>query len=415
MRHFRTTSVFIVLFIGLLVAQSAQGQENRGEYRKEKLQSKSQQKKFNNTISTDIKLIMPGGSFPVWSPVTNKITFTKKVKETYEVFIMDPDGSNLKCLTCNKPALENCGHRGQSYWHPSGKYIIFSAENAEFPRQGLGVPHRPGLGRNFNVWIMNADGNYFWQLTDYPENWGVIETKFSHDGTKIYWNEEFSMEKYPTGKPEDPIPHLGSYWGHKSFTYRRGEELCAWRVVYADITFEEGNPTISNIIKLNPPDGLTLIEANGFTPDDEGFIYSYAPYEETKGISLWGELYTTDLKGNNLKRLTFTPYMHDEDPVYSPNKKQIIYKESTKGQGKPTDGMEIFLMDADGGNRIQLTHFSDPGYPEYRDNWLQITEIDWSPNGKKIIFGNARGDKNAPKVDINSDLYLFTLPKQYLK
>lgn len=421
MRNFSKNLASIMLFMGLLFTQFAQltqGQENRREYWENILRSKKQQKKSHNVeknISPNIKLIMPSGAFPVWSSVTNKITFTKKVKYKYEVFIMDPDGSNVKCLTCNKPALKNCGHRGQSYWHPTGKYIVFSAENAKYPRQGLGIPHRPGLGRNFNVWIMTADGEKFWQLTDYPENWGVIETKFSHDGTKIYWNEEFSMEKYPRGKPEDPIPHPGSYWSRKNIKYRKGEEICVWRVVYADITFGPQGPEISNIRKINPPDGFTLIEANGFTPDDKGLIYCYDNLQETKGRCFWGELYTTDLEGKNLKRLTFTPWKHDEDPVYSPDGRKIVYKEATKGKGMPEDGMEMFIMDADGRNRIQLTHFSDPVYPEYREDWLQIVEIDWSPDGKKIIFGNARGDKNAPKVDINSDLYLLTIPEEYLK
>ena len=279
----------------------------------------------------------------------------------------------------------------------------------------MGVPHRPGLGRNFNVWIMTADGKNFWQITDYPENWGVIETKFSSDGSMIYWNEEFSMEKHPEGKPDDPIPHPGSYWSMKNLKYRKGEEACAWRVVYADIVFDNGVPIISDVRKIDPPEGFTLIEANGFMPGDNGFIYSYAPLGETMGIALWGELYTSDLSGRNLKRLTFTPFRHDEDPVYSPDGTKIIYKESTLGRGMPPDGMELFLMDMDGSNSVQLTHFFDNRFPEYREDWLQISEIDWSPDGKKVIFGNARGDRNAPRVDINSDIYILTVPEEYLK
>ncbi len=414
---------FVIIFAGLTFVLSGYAQEISRRNWREILQSKREGKQnhpLEKEISQNIKLIMPGGAFPVWSSIADKITFTKKVGDKYEVFVMDPDGSNAKCLTCNKPAFKNCGNRGQSYWHPSGKYIVFSAENVRDQEDKFAV-RRPGIGRNFNVWIMTADGTNFWQITDYPINWGVIETKFSHDGTKIYWNEEFSMEKYPHGGPNDPTPHPGSYWGsgrgalQLQFKYRKGEEACAWRVVYADIAFSNDGPKISNIQKINPPDGFTLIEANGFTPDDKGFIYSYDPLTETMGRDLWGEIYTSDLRGKNFKRLTLTPFRHDEDPVYSPDGRKIIYKEATKGKGLPTDGMEIFVMDADGQNKVQLTHFSDPGYPEYREDWLQIVEIDWSPDGKKIIFGYARGDKKAPKVDINSDLYLFTIPEEYLK
>lgn len=413
--------ITVICSIALVVTLYAQDGYNRGYWR-EKMRSQKmgeQSHPLEKEISQNIKLVMPGGSFPVWSPITGKITFTKKVGDKYEVFIMDSDGSNDKCLTCNKDALENCGNRGQSYWHPNGKYIVFSAENIR-DQEGKFAVRRPGIGRNFNVWIMTADGENFWQLTDYPENWGVIETKFSHDGTKIYWNEEFSMEKYPDGKPEDPVPHPGSYWGQdfallKTIKYRKGEEACAWRVVYADISFGNDGPKMSNIQKIDPPDGFTLIESNGFTPDDKGFIYSYAPLTETKGRGLWGEIYTSDLKGENFKRLTLTPFKHDEDPTYSPDGKKIIYKEATKGKGLPTDGMEFFIMNVDGQNKVQLTHFFDPGYPEYREDWLQIAEIDWSPDGKQIVFGNARGDEDAPKININSDLYVLTIPREYLK
>jgi Tol biopolymer transport system component len=366
--------------------------------------------RIEKDISPSIKLMMPGGAFPSWCPSTNKITYTKMVKNTYEVFVMDPDGRNAECLTCDKPALQGCRHRGQSYWHPSGRFIVFSAESAQYPRKGIGVTHRPGLGRNFNVWLMTADGKNFFQLSDYPDNWGVIETKFSHDGNKIYWNEEYSMELHPKGKPEDPVPHPGSYWGKESIKYRKGEELCAWRVVVADVSFEGGNPIISNIRKISPPPGFTAIEANGFTPDDKGFVWSLGNLKETRGRAFWGEIYVSDLDGKNWKRLTNTPWKHNEDPAYSPDGKKIVYKEATKGKGMPSDGMEIFLMDADGSNRVQLTHFSDPGYPEYRADWMQITEFSWSPNGKKIVYGMARGDKEFPKIFINSDLYLLTLP-----
>jgi Tol biopolymer transport system component len=373
------------------------------------------ERQLEQVISPNIRLLMPGGAFPVWSPIANRVTYTKKANDKYEVFVMSPDGSDVECLTAGKPELKDCGHRGQSSWHPSGKYIVFSAENAKYPRQGLGVPHRPGLGRNFNVWVMTSDGKNFWQLTDYPDNWGVIETKFSHDGSKIYWNEEYSMEKYPEGKPEDPVPHPGSYWSRESSKYRKGEEIGAWRVVYADITFTKDGPKMSTIRKISPPDGFTMIEANGFTPEDKGFICTLDNLKETRGVCMWGEFYTCDLEGRDWKRLTHTPLKHNEDPAYSPDGKRIAFKEATKGSGMPMAGMEIFIMDADGRNRIQLTHFSEPGYPEYREDWLQIAEMDWSPDGSQIVFALARGSRRGPRIDINADIYLLTIPEKHLR
>ena len=93
---------------------------------------------------------------------------------------MKPDGSDITCLTCGKAALSKCGHRGQPFWHPGGDYTTFTAENDMYPRKGNGTSARPGIGRNHNVWIMTSDGKRFWKMTDYEENWGAIEARFSH-------------------------------------------------------------------------------------------------------------------------------------------------------------------------------------------------------------------------------------------
>lgn len=105
---------------------------------------------YPRQISLNITMIGEG-SFPCWSGVTGLITFTKKVDDQYEVFTMKPDGSEIKCLTGGKASLRDCGNRGQSYWHPSGKYIVFHAENKNLKRIGFGASARPGWGRNFNV------------------------------------------------------------------------------------------------------------------------------------------------------------------------------------------------------------------------------------------------------------------------
>lgn len=365
------------------------------------------------------------GAFPKWSPDGSLVAFTKEEIDPndpqrigYNIYIMRPDGSDVKCLTCDKPALANIRWRGQPYWHPSGKYIVFTAESAKYPRKGEGTSGRPGIGRNHNVWIMTSDGSNFWQMTDYPDNWGVIRPSFSPDGKILYWNEEFSMEEYPQGKsgdkklpgdPADTIGHPGCYWGalgalKLQFLYRKGEEGGDWRVKLADISFENGKPQISNIRHINPPEGFTVIEGAGFCPDGNSLIYSYANLAETGGRDIRGDIYMTDLQGNFTRRLTKTPSAHDENPEFSPDGRKILWNQSG---GNPGEGEELWLMDANGSNKVRLTYFTDPSHKEYAPNSRQITESTWSPDGKSVVFGHVNQEERGG-IHIPSTLYLLT-------
>ena len=348
------------------------------------------------------------GSFPKWSPDGSLIAFNKLINNVYEIFTMKPDGSDVQCLTCGKPQLQHAGHRGQPYWHPSGEYLVFSAPNTNYKLRREGYAEQPDAGRNHNVWIMTKDGEKFWQITDYPESWGVIKPTFSNDGTKIFWNEEFMMEKYPQGKRTDIIPHPGSYWSYANFIFRKGEELGAWRVAYADLVFKDGVPSISNIKKIDPLPNFTVIEISGFTADDQGFLYSYADLKRTNGKDMWGDIYTTNLSGGDLKQLTFSVYNHDENAEYSPDGKKIAWSSSPGLPG--IGGVDIYLMDADGENKAQLTHFGEKSNKDYLGDDYACRELGWSPDGTQIVvsFGTNWRPYEKDQSYYFDNLYLLT-------
>jgi Tol biopolymer transport system component len=80
-----------------------------------------------------------------------------------EIFTVDIDGKNLKQITNFKKVCF------APYWHPSGKYIIFSA-NLESPR-------------NFDLYIIKSDGTGLERVT-YFEGFESFPM-FSHDGKKL--------------------------------------------------------------------------------------------------------------------------------------------------------------------------------------------------------------------------------------
>jgi len=101
------------------------------------------------------------------------------------------------------------------------------------------------------------------------------------------------------------------------------------------------------------------------------------------------KIYIMDIDGKNLLRLTSNGYFED-GPTWSPDGKKIIFTRELKDLKDTSRNVagngEIFIMDADGKNEVQLTN--RPGY----DGGPQI-----SPDGKWIAF-YGKSEKN--KYDI---------------
>ncbi len=94
-----------------------------------------------------------------------------------------------------------------------------------------------------------------------------------------------------------------------------------------------------------------------------------------------GEIYVMNSDGTNPINLTQSPGRADGSPSWSPDGKQIAFHST----------WDIWRMDADGANPHNLTnHDAGDGYPE------------WSPDGRQIVFTSDR-DRNWEIYVINAD------------
>jgi Tol biopolymer transport system component len=137
---------------------------------------------------TDIAVINPDGTgrkrlttahgeYPAWSPDGRQIAFTSGRAGSYDIWVMDADGTDQHPLTTD-PAYES-----SATWAPDGTEIAFDAE------RGPGSDAETGIGPDFDLWVMRADGTGQAHLTTDPATedrfpaWGPDgRLAFSRDG-----------------------------------------------------------------------------------------------------------------------------------------------------------------------------------------------------------------------------------------
>ena len=96
------------------------------------------------------------------------------------------------------------------------------------------------------------------------------------------------------------------------------------------------------------------------------------------------DIFTADLDGKNLKRLTDTPG-YDAEGSYSPDGSKIVFTSFRDGDG------EIYIMDADGKNPHRITKAKGyDGGPFF------------SPDGKRIIYRSDRKENDLLQVYVNN-------------
>ncbi len=307
-----------------------------------------------------------------WSQANGLIASAKLGDDGYfDVMVLDPDSDWEQCLTCNKSGIPQ-KHIGNPCWHPSGEYIVFTAEKADVPDM-YDYFAIPGKGLNNDLYIMTSDGSTFWKLheVDYSVDEsakGVIHPQFSHDGSMLLWAERL-------GADTDERHNFGE-----------------WALKLSDFAIADGEPYVSNIRTIQPGGQAQFYETHAFSPDDAKVLFC--------GNLISGQLptgmdiYEYSIADGTLRQLTVTYDDWDEHAHYSPDGTVIAWMSSTgfyieyDDIDRWADDLitELWIMNADGSEKTRLTHFNDPGYPEHTGTRTIVSDSSWSPEGDRLIM-----------------------------
>jgi Tol biopolymer transport system component len=218
-------------------------------------------------------------------------------------------------------------------------------ERAEAVTEGPGtIVFTSMRGGGFQTWVVNADGSSPRNLTN---NAGVTDRSpaWSPDG------------RYIALTRSNP-----------------GESADIYVMAY------DGTQAV-NLTQRPGGDGLPA-----WSPDGERIAYV-----ENDGM-YDGEIVVMNRDGTGRTNLTQHP-AHDIQPSYSPDGSRIVFA-STRDTLPPYVRFDIFVMNADGSNPVNLTNtgIAEERHPE------------WSPTGDKIVFEElVNNDTSAEVFVINPD------------
>ncbi len=314
-----------------------------------------------------VTLLKEGGQSVSWAPNPKRILLSRRsVDRYYRVFVLNSEGIG-RCLTLGMQGGRL--HRANASWYPTGEYVVFTAQNPGSPYK----PALPGMGLNSNIWLTDAGGNSFWQLTHIVTSFtrpkGVVLPYFSPDGRRLFWAGN-------TGE-WDPEKHA---WGERA-------------LYLADFKFDDkGVPHLSNQRKLQPGERRDFYESHGFSPDGSQLLFSANPGKDQTVYGM--DICVLDVKSMKMTNLTDTPAVWDEYAAFSPDGRKIVWASNANQDVQvPTFGVrdwkrflrsEVWIMDRNGAHPRQLTHFNTRGFPEYVGRRSFIGGLAWGPDNRRL-------------------------------
>lgn len=347
-----------------------------------------------------------GDHSPKWSPKGDLIAFLHAESNSTQIYTIHPDGTG-------RFKLSNSERNDTAFnWSPDGSRInyISSPMNC-FP------PDKCPMNE---IWSVRADGTERVKLLALPVPEGTLDQidwvpdriDWSPDGTRLIvvsWDS-------PPGSAGNSYLSILSPFNNSDIIHRKLPGHIAVTSWSPDSLFFTYSSDVSgnwDIYTLRVRDVLQNLDVEPFqitsspsadtspawqpmlsedhtetqpTPGPEKSLTYDGLIVFTKQEGNNTDIYTIHTNGNDLKRLTNSPWA-DSEPMWSPDGTRIAFE----GLDIHSASKNIYIMDSDGNNKHTLT--TEPGF-----NSFPV----WSPDGQKIVY------KSSPTGNPNiGDLYVM--------
>jgi len=220
---------------------------------------------------------------PAWSPAGTKIAFSSRRSGTFDVYVMNADGTGTRRLTSTK---ENDSH---PTWSPDGKQIAFE--------------------RSGDIFVMGSDGSAARPISDLDAE--ESEPAWSPDGEWIAYVRRTpgtSVREVWLMRPDGSGRHALTSEGAKAFTP-------AWAPDSTRIAFSSNADGEVYELYTVGVDGKGLRSVVPTVGDN--FEPSWSPDGSKIAYQEGGAIFTVELGGGDVEKLTDSEN-NDSSPAWNP-------------------------------------------------------------------------------------------------
>ena len=318
-----------------------------------------------------------------WCASTNLIAFDRMTgTDTSEVYVIRPDGSGERCVTCNTPRLPK-GIRGQPAWHPSGEFLIIQVQGKFYKGSRFEFV---SWGIHNDLWLIAADGNLAQRLVEAEYLGASLHPHFSDTGDRLFWTVRKSTGKKIRQRLFHKTPGKENPWD-------------GWHLAIANFKRDSSG-------KAKLTDQVDLYRGEG------GFFESHALkgdviwFSHTKGgRPLVDDIYRARWDGTQRVNITKSRGTWEEHGEPSPNDSLVTFNSSRSFDWKnPPDTaktlrLELWARQMSTGNIFRLTDFNKQLTGRGR---VLTSDYAWSPLGREIAvyYATFGRDSITQKIDI---------------